>query len=93
MRALLPPRRAPALIDPALLRHARLTLGRSPECELVFADDTVSRRHALLELHEGRWFLKDLGSSNGTLVNGREIRDAEVQVGDRICLGGAEFTL
>jgi hypothetical protein len=93
LRALLPPRDAPPLTDPALLRHARLTLGRAPECELVFADDTVSRRHALLVLREGRWFLKDLGSSNGTLVNGRQIRDAEVRPGDRICLGGAEFTL
>jgi hypothetical protein len=93
LRALLPGPASPRLIDPALLQAAQLTLGRAPECELVFYDDTVSRRHARLELREGRWFLVDLDSSNGTLVNGRRVHDAEVQLGDRIRLGGAEFTL
>jgi FHA domain/Domain of unknown function (DUF1707) len=93
LRALLPGPAGPRLIDPALLRAARLTLGRAPECELVFCDDTVSRRHARLELREGRWFLVDLDSSNGTLVNGRRVHDAEVQIGDSIRLGAVHFTL
>lgn len=81
------------LADPALLDAACLTLGRAPDCGLVFGDDTVSRHHARLELRDGRWFLVDLDSSNGTLVNGRRVRDAEVRVGDRIGLGAARFTL
>ena len=59
----------------------------------MFGDDTVSRHHARLELREGRWFLVDLDSSNGTLVNGRRVHDTEVRPGDRILLGAAGFTL
>jgi pSer/pThr/pTyr-binding forkhead associated (FHA) protein len=81
------------LADPALLEAARLTLGRAPDCGLVFGDDTVSRHHARLELRDGRWFLVDLDSSNGTLVNGRRVRDTEVRAGDEIRLGAAGFTL
>ena len=79
--------------DPELLQAAELTLGRAPDCALVFCDDTVSRHHARLELREGRWFLVDLDSSNGTLVNGRQVHDAEVRAGDEIRLGAAGFTL
>jgi len=71
----------------------RLVLGRSPGCELVFADDTVSRRHAELRCDEGRWMLRDLGSSNGTWVNGRRVMEAEVAPGDEVQLGGLELRL
>ena len=67
-----PARRGTWLADPGLLSGAELTLwpltGLSSP---VFCDDTVSRHHARLELRDGRWFLVDLDSSNGTLVNGR----------------------
>jgi len=71
----------------------RVTLGRHPECELVFDDPTVSRRHAILCRREDRWFLQDLDSSNGTWVNGRRVYDAEVRPGDEVCLGSAVFRL
>ena len=41
-------------------------IGRSSACQLVLGDDTVSRRHAELRIEDGRWLLRDLGSSNGT---------------------------
>jgi pSer/pThr/pTyr-binding forkhead associated (FHA) protein len=66
----------------------RLLIGRSPDCQLVFADDTVSRRHAELRFDEGRWMLRDLGSANGTWVNGRRVMEAEVAPGDEVQLGG-----
>ena len=68
-------------------------LGRSPACQLTFSDDTVSRRHAELRLHDGRWILRDLGSSNGTWVNGRQVMEAEVTAGDEVYLGGCRFRL
>src|ERR1044072_4747178 len=53
------------------LTSARLLIGRSSTCQLVLADDTVSRRHAELRIEDGRWLLRDLGSSDGTRVHGR----------------------
>lgn len=81
------------LLAAAELTSGRLTLGRSPRCELVLADDTVSRRHATLQLRDGRWYLVDLGSSNGTWVNDRRVFDAEVRPGDEIRLGAARLRL
>jgi hypothetical protein len=75
------------------LVHARLTIGRSSACELVLADDTVSRRHAELFVEEGRWLLRDLGSSNGTYLNGRRVLHAEVRPGDVLHLGGCRLRL
>jgi FHA domain-containing protein/uncharacterized protein DUF1707 len=64
-----------------------LVIGRNPDCDLVVMDPTVSRRHAELRREEGRWILADLGSSNGTRVNGWRIRRATVGVGDELMLG------
>src|SRR5687768_17121274 len=85
-------RRRPAgLLEGAV--SGRLLLGRSSDCQLVFADDTVSRRHAELRLVEGHWMLRDLGSSNGTWVNGRRVMEAEVAPGDDMQLGGLAIRL
>ena len=75
------------------IESGRLLLGRSSSCHLVFADDTVSRRHAELRVIEGRWILRDLDSSNGTYVNGRLVMEAEVSAGDEIALGGCSFRI
>ena len=80
-------RRGPRLTLPDQVAGGRLVLGRSPGCQLVFADDTVSRRHAELRFRDGRWMLRDLESSNGTWVNGRRVVEAEVGPGDEIALG------
>jgi hypothetical protein len=84
-------RRPPGLLQTTA--GGRLLLGRAPDCHLVFADDTVSRRHAELRYAEGRWMLRDLGSSNGTWVNGRRVMHAEVAPGDDVQLGGCALRL
>jgi hypothetical protein len=86
-------RRAVGLPEAADLLRARLTIGRSSECQLVVTDDTVSRRHAELRAQDGRWLLRDLGSSNGTWVNGRRVIEAEVRPGDVVQLGAYELRL
>jgi hypothetical protein len=86
-------RRHPRLPPLERLVTGRVLLGRSSACQLVFADDTVSRRHAELRMHEGRWILRDLGSSNGTWVNGRRVMEAEVAPGDEVSLGHCRFRL
>jgi pSer/pThr/pTyr-binding forkhead associated (FHA) protein len=75
------------------IQQAQLVIGRSSGCELVLADDTVSRRHAELFTEDGRWLLRDLDSSNGTWLNGRRIVEAEVRRGDVLHLGGCRLRL
>jgi predicted component of type VI protein secretion system len=84
----------PGLLAPATqLAAGRIVLGRSSACQLVLSDDTVSRRHAELRLVDGRWHLRDLGSSNGTWVNGRRVVEAEVVPGDEVQLGACRLRL
>ncbi len=65
-----------------------MEVGRSPSCEIPLTDDQVSRKHALIFLHEGQVRLKDLGSRNGTLVNGERITgEVVLQPGDRVRVG------
>ena len=75
------------------IASGRIVLGRSSACQLVFTDDTVSRRHAEIRVVDGRWMLRDLGSSNGTWVNGRRVVETEVAAGDEILLGDCRFRL
>jgi hypothetical protein len=62
-------------------------IGRSSTCDLVLGDDTVSRRHAEIALRGGVCVIRDLGSSNGTWVNGRPIHRARLRRGDELQLG------
>ncbi len=68
-------------------------LGRSRECEIVIDDANVSRRHAELRPRGGAWVVSDLGSTNGTRVNGRQIHGPEVvRPGDEIEVGSSLIT-
>ncbi|HSE27238.1 MAG TPA: adenylate/guanylate cyclase domain-containing protein [Gemmatimonadales bacterium] len=68
-------------------------LGRAPECDLVVLDETISRRHAQLTSYEAGVEVRDLGSSNGTLLNGAAIEVALAGDGDTLTFGGAAFAL
>ncbi len=46
-----------------------ITLGRDPGCDIPLVDDTVSTRHAQLSYHHNQWWLEDLSSTNGTVLN------------------------
>jgi hypothetical protein len=70
-----------------------LTIGRATDVEVVVADPLVSRRHARLAPRGGRLVLADLGSTNGTRVNGEMIREAVVGPGDQIELGGTRLEI
>lgn len=63
--------------------------GRSDDADLVLADDTVSRKHARIYEARGTLWLRDLGSRNGTKVNGREISHHRLRPGDRITIGAS----
>jgi hypothetical protein len=64
-----------------------MRIGRAPECELVLRDSRASRRHARLAPRDGVLVLSDLGSTNGTLVNGNRITEVALGAGDRIQIG------
>ncbi|MBN1772393.1 MAG: GGDEF domain-containing protein [Deltaproteobacteria bacterium] len=67
---------------------SELTFGRDPGCDVRLGDDGVSRRHArLVAQPDGAWQLEDLGSTNGTTVNGELIERRMLQEGDRILFG------
>lgn len=70
------------------------TVGRMAECDIRLSGVGVSRRHAQIRpLGNNRYVLKDLGSRNGTLVNGVPIVDHELEFGDRISVGGEAILL
>lgn len=69
------------------LEAGRLGIGRGPECEVVILHRSVSRRHAEIQVEGGKMVLRDLGSTNGTLVNGHAIREAHVALDDEIGFG------
>jgi hypothetical protein len=70
------------------------TIGRDRECDLLIEDLTVSRMHARLERTADGWLLADLGSTNGTRLNGWRVRRPDrVRAGDRVTFGSAVFVI
>jgi hypothetical protein len=72
----------------------RFTIGRTRECDLCLTDLSVSRMHALLVRREDGWVLSDLGSHNGTRLNGWLVREpVPVHPGDRVEFGSMVFVV
>jgi FHA domain len=68
------------------------TIGRVSDNDVVLAEETVSSRHAIVEFHDGRWWLRDLGSTNGTFLNSEMVNGQnELKAGDLIQIGGVRF--
>ncbi len=77
-----------------LVRGESLVLGRSLQCDLALADGSLSRNHARLDREDGRWVLRDLGSTNGTYLNGELVGSpTPVQLGDVVRLSESVVTL
>jgi FHA domain-containing protein len=76
-----------------VLEGEAAVVGRSRECDVVVDDPNVSRRHAQLDrTPAGGWAIRDLGSTNGVVINGRRVnRSHELSSGDRIELGTSEL--
>ena len=64
-----------------------IVIGRAPECDVELADSTVSRRHAEVVRDGDAWVVRDLGSSNGTKVNGAGIVEQLLADGDELKVG------
>ncbi|HTF87629.1 MAG TPA: adenylate/guanylate cyclase domain-containing protein [Planctomycetota bacterium] len=68
-----------------------VTIGRKEGCGVVLPSNDVSRQHALIRVEHDRWILRDLKSSNGTVVDGVTISEHELADGERIRIGGFEL--
>jgi hypothetical protein len=92
-RELAGPGRATASLPPTLLgldwtgAQDDLLLGRYHACDVVLSHMSVSRRHARLTFRDGNWVLRDLDSTNGTLVNGEPVIRCRLLPGDVLTLG------
>lgn len=81
----LPDGRIHALAKPSV------TIGRLPECDVVVDDAGASRQHARIRRTEAGFVLTDLGSTNGTMVNGEPIQEHVLEHGDRVTIGETEL--
>ena len=72
------------------LTEERVVLGRSRECDVRLTDVNVSRRHAEVRHEDGEFWVVDLGSTNGTELNGERIERARLTDGDKITLGSTD---
>lgn len=70
-----------------LEENREVLVGRSSDLDMVLVEEMVSRKHARLQLSQGRIEIEDLGSTNGTFVNGERITRMSVGEGDRILIG------
>ena len=70
-----------------------MTVGRSVDNDIRLQSSRVSRHHTRIELIGEEAWIVDLGSANGTLVNGERVDRRRVEVGDRICVGGVDLFL
>jgi pSer/pThr/pTyr-binding forkhead associated (FHA) protein len=83
---------APPLAPVRVERGGEVTLGRSPECSMQLPAAAASRRHASIAWQGDRVVLRDLGSTNGTLLNGRRVEaETPLESGDRITIGGVDI--
>ena len=96
-----PPRLAPAQLTVSCDGHARVVdcpgfvIGRGKTAGLSIKDPNISRRHAVIEEQGGAYYLVDMGSTNGTFVDGAPITRRAIRDGDvaRICEHEVRFTL
>jgi hypothetical protein len=65
----------------------QILVGRSSDLDMVLVEDMVSRKHARIAMQTDQIWIEDLGSTNGTFVNGEKIKRARLKEGDRVLIG------
>ena len=74
--------------------QSEILLGRDPGCDIPILDETVSTRHAQLSYHHKQWWLEDLSSTNGTLLNGTDVSmPTVITSGDEIRCGATKISI
>ena len=65
----------------------QIVVGRSSDLDMVLVEDMVSRKHARIAMQQDQIWIEDLGSTNGSVVNGEKIKRARLKEGDRVLIG------
>jgi len=79
--------------DPVPLLKKKLLVGRRDSCDICLPFANVSSRHCELDFVDGYWMVRDLGSSNGTKVNGVRVRAKWVLPGDELAVAKHRFKI
>jgi pSer/pThr/pTyr-binding forkhead associated (FHA) protein len=92
-QALVLVKRGPNAGSTFLLAEETTTVGRRPDSGVFLDDVTVSRKHAVFERRSGSaWFVRDVGSLNGTYVNGEQVDETKLATGDEVQIGRFKLT-
>jgi hypothetical protein len=67
--------------------NKEIIVGRSSDLDMVLVEEMVSRKHARISYEDESVFIEDLGSTNGTFVNGEKVKRAQLKEGDRVLIG------
>jgi len=70
-----------------IVAEKQIIVGRSSDLDMVLVEDMVSRKHARIQMQQDQIWIEDLGSTNGTFVNGEKIKRARLKEGDRVLIG------
>ncbi|WFB36545.1 FHA domain-containing protein [Kiritimatiellota bacterium B12222] len=76
-------------ITELLLADQPITVGRSPDADIITLDERASRMHCSVRIWDGEYYVKDLKSKNGTYLNHQKIEMAKIKPGDKIRLGNS----
>ncbi len=79
--------KGPNIGDKFLINRSKFTIGRNPDSDIFLDDITVSRKHALLKKSGDNFELRDLGSLNGSYLNGEIVENSLLKNGDKIQIG------
>jgi len=79
--------------DSIPLARSQMTIGRRESCDICLRFPNISGRHCELIFHDGYWYVRDLGSTNGVKVNGQRVQQKVLRPGDEIAIAKRRYTI